>query len=547
MYAFFYSAADPGMDGNIRNTNPFTLVPTVPQKQALDAATAAATSASATLTAALQNVSPTEPDPAAVAKQISDKIFDDQFPIGHKSRNTSRDKAVWVRPEFAARSGNRALQLAFGGPYNLSLELPLIPVIVPDQGKLSFWVRIDPFHRPTSFSVQIEAGRNRKLTWSDSADSGGEYQGALPSASEWTQITIPLDHAASKPGTRIRSLQFAMDGGRVWLDDLQISGFQSPAQDPRSSFNAWWTANKGIGPGSIPGELQATLSGGPKPDVAPAQLRSLQEFWLTHVQRVSESPVASQRQLADTSREHQQVLEDEIPGSFTFSDLQQPRQAHVMMRGQYDRPADAVEPSVPAVFGTLREDSGKTSGNRRANRLDLARWLVSDDNPLTARVTVNRIWQQVFGTGLVATSDDFGTRGELPSHPELLDWLAVEFRRSGWDVQALYRLLLTSSAFRQDSAASEELLRLDPANRLLGRGPRFRLDAEQLRDNALFVSGLMDTTMGGRGVLPYQPPDIWEPVGYENSNTRFYLQDHGSCFTAAAFMCLSNAQRPRRF
>jgi hypothetical protein len=528
MYAFFYSAADPGMDGNIRNTNPFTMVPSNTQQQALEAATAAASSTSAALKAALKSVSPAEPDSAAAAKQISDEIFDDQFPTGHKSRNTSRDKAVWVRPEFACKSGDRVLELAFGGPYNLTLELPLTPVIVPDRGQLSFWLRVDPFHRPGSFSVQIEAGRNRKLTWSDSAEAGGEHQGALPAGGEWTQITIPLDHASSKPGTRIRSLQFAMDGGRVWLDQLQITGTQSPAQDPRSSFNAWWAASKGIGPGSVPGGLQAILSGGPKTDADPTLLRSLQEYWLTHIQRASESPVAAERQSADAARQHQQVLEDEIPGSFTFADLQQPRQAHVMMRGQYDRPADAVEPTVPAVFGRLREDSGEPLGNRRANRLDLARWLVSDDNPLTARVTVNRIWQQVFGIGLVATSDDFGTRGDLPSHPELLDWLAMEFRRSGWDVQALYRLLLTSATFRQDSAASDELLQVDAANRLLGRGPRFRLDAEQLRDNALFVSGLMDFTMGGRGVRPYQPPDIWEPVGYENSNTRFYLQDHGS-------------------
>ena len=528
MYAFFYSAADPGMDGNVRTTNPFTMVPTTPQRQSLDAATAAATTTSAALVAALKSVSPTAPDPAAAARPVTDEIFDEQFPMGHKSRNTSRDKAVWVRPDFKAHSGNRALELAFGGPYNLTLELPLIPVIVPDSGQLSFWLRIDPFHRPASFSVQIEAERNRRLTWSDSAGAGGEHQGPLPTSPEWTQITIPLDHPTSKPGTRIRSLQFSMDGGRVWIDQMQVSGNQSPAQDPRSSFTAWWSASKGIGPGSVPGGLQAILASGPRPDAATAQLRSLEEFWLTHIQRAAESPAVAERSAADAARQLQQVLEDEIPGSFTFADLQQPRQAHVMMRGQYDRPTDAVEPSVPAVFGSLREDSGQPLENRRANRLDLARWLVSNDNPLTARVTVNRIWQQVFGTGLVATSDDFGTRGDLPSHPELLDWLALEFRRSGWDVQALYRLLLTSATFRQDSAASEEQLQIDPANRLLSRGPRFRLDAEQLRDNALFVSGLMDLTMGGRGVRPYQPADIWEPVGYENSNTRFYLQDHGT-------------------
>jgi len=536
MYSFFYSAADPGMDGNIRNTNPFTLVPTTAQQQALDAATTAASRTASTLAQALSSVLPAEPADDAAAQPVSNSVFDDLFPLGHRSRNTSRDKAVWVRPEFGTKSGVRALELAFGGPYDLNLELPLIPVIVPDQPQLTLWIRVDPFQPPRSFSLQIEAGRGRKLVWAPADDSAeangrrnaGDYQGPVPTPGEWTQLTISLDHPASKPGDRIRSLQLALNGGRVWVDDVRLTGMQAPQKDPLSSFTAWWSLSKGTNPGTIPADLQALLTAGPKPDADPATLKRLQQYWMTHIQRPGESPVAATRIAADAARAEREMLQDELPGTFTFADLAQPRQAHVMLRGQYDRPAEAVEPAVPAIFPGLREDSGEPLTGRRPTRLDLARWLVSDQNPLTARVTVNRIWQQVFGTGLVATSDDFGTRGDLPSHPELLDWLAVEFRRSGWDVRALYRLLLTSSTFRQDSAATEHLLTTDPANRLLARGPRFRLDAEQLRDNALWVSGLMDLTMGGRGVRPYQPPDIWEPVGYENSNTRFYLQDHGS-------------------
>jgi hypothetical protein len=165
--------------------------------------------------------------------------------------------------------------------------------------------------------------------------------------------------------------------------------------------------------------------------------------------------------------------------------------------------------------------------SERTNRLTFARWLVDPKHPLTARVTVNRMWQQFFGIGLVKTAEDFGTKGEWPSHPELLDWLATEFMQSGWDVKHMVKLIVSSSTYRQDSQVTPHLLDVDPENRFLARGPRFRLDAEELRDEALYIGGLLDLEMGGRGVRPYQPPGIWEAVGYTTSNTAKYTQDHG--------------------
>ena len=170
------------------------------------------------------------------------------------------------------------------------------------------------------------------------------------------------------------------------------------------------------------------------------------------------------------------------------------------------------------------------------NRLDLARWLVSREHPLTARVTVNRLWQQFFGTGLVKTSADFGAQGEWPSNIDLLDWLACEFRDGGsasaggtntWDTKHLVRLLVTSAAYRQQSRVTPEKFQADPENRWVSRGPRFRLDGEMIRDNALYVSGLLVEKMGGRGVRPYQPEGIWEAVGYTTSNTAKFSQDKG--------------------
>ncbi|HEX6274709.1 MAG TPA: PSD1 and planctomycete cytochrome C domain-containing protein [Polyangiaceae bacterium] len=194
--------------------------------------------------------------------------------------------------------------------------------------------------------------------------------------------------------------------------------------------------------------------------------------------------------------------------------------AHVLERGQYDRPGERVTARVPGFLPSLPDSAP-------ANRLGLARWLVSAEQPLTSRVVVNRFWAQLFGLGLVRTAHDFGTTGEAPTHPELLDWLAVEFRESGWDVKALFRLLVTSAAYRQASAPTPAALERDPENRWLSRGPRFRLDGEMIRDQALLASGLLVTRVGGASVKPYQPAGIWEEVSVDWSDTRTYVQDSG--------------------
>ena len=197
-----------------------------------------------------------------------------------------------------------------------------------------------------------------------------------------------------------------------------------------------------------------------------------------------------------------------------------PAFAYVLYRGMYDQPRDKVEPAVPTALPPMPASYPK-------NRLGLAKWLVSDDNPLVARVTVNRFWQEVFGTGIVKTSEDFGSQGQPPSNQPLLDWLAVEFRESGWDVKNLFRLLVTSSTYRQAAVTTPQKLEKDPDNRLLSRGPRFRMDAEMIRDSALAAAGLLSPKIGGPSVKPYQPERIWETVAMDESNTRFYQQDYG--------------------
>ena len=194
--------------------------------------------------------------------------------------------------------------------------------------------------------------------------------------------------------------------------------------------------------------------------------------------------------------------------------------AAVLFRGSYDQPRDKVDANTFTALHPFPKEAPR-------NRLGLAQWLVSPENPLTARVTVNRYWQELFGTGIVKTSEDVGIMGDAPSHPELLDWLAVEFRESGWDVKKLFTLMVTSNTYRQAAIATPAKQEADPGNRLLSRGPRFRMDAEMLRDSALAGSGLLISTMGGPSVKPYQPDGIWEAVAMPESNTKAYKRDSG--------------------
>lgn len=210
--------------------------------------------------------------------------------------------------------------------------------------------------------------------------------------------------------------------------------------------------------------------------------------------------------------------ESQFTTTLVAKELPAPRETKVLDRGEYNLPkGEPLQPAVPNVMGALPADAPK-------NRLGLAQWLTSKDNPLVARVLVNRFWQQTFGYGLVRTPEDFGLQGEQPTHPELLDWLAIEFRESGWDLKAILKRIVMSRTFRQDSKWRHGIS--DPENRLFARGPSFRLDAEVLRDMALWSSGLLNTEMGGEGVKPWQPNGLWKALMHPASNTKDYVPDN---------------------
>lgn len=223
-------------------------------------------------------------------------------------------------------------------------------------------------------------------------------------------------------------------------------------------------------------------------------------------------------------RKARAALEKSFPTAMVMQEMPSPRVTHVLMRGEYDKKGEKVTAGVPSFLPPL--PAGAPS-----NRLGLARWLVSREHPLTARVIVNRYWQMIFGTGLVKTAEDFGSQGELPSHPELLDWLAVQFVEDGWDVKKLVKRLVTSAAYQQSSKVTPALLARDPENRLLARGPRLRLQAEFIRDQALALSGLLNREVGGASVSPYQPEGLWQELASrqdsKNWSAQFFVQSHG--------------------
>ncbi|MDX1925801.1 MAG: DUF1553 domain-containing protein [Pirellulaceae bacterium] len=298
-------------------------------------------------------------------------------------------------------------------------------------------------------------------------------------------------------GLREKSLPY-----RGLIDDLQLFGNaldensvkQLAAFQPVTGFADWV---------STPVEQRSE-----------EQRKQIQQYYLN---RIDPEYPAAQTKLASAKKE-KTTIEESTAAVMVMRDLNPPRETFVLKRGQYDQPAERVDSNIPASLLQPGTEAPK-------DRLQLAQWLVSESNPLTARVTVNRWWQNFFGTGLVKTAEDFGVTGEVPANLELLDFLARSFMHSGWDVKALHKMIVMSSTYQQQSRVTPEMLERDPENRLLARAPRYRLSAELIRDNALAISGLLQHRFGGPSVKPYQPAGLWEDVTVERRGK--YVADVG--------------------
>ena len=530
LYAFFNSNADPAMDGNKLLTQPVIKVKTPDYDQKIKSFSDRENvleKKMSEISVSLKYEDPAKKNPPPKRSEHEQVWFDDAFPEGAQV-GVSGHPLTFV--ENPVKSGKKSLKRGGAGMAQDYYQSGAAPLTVPSQAKFFLHVYLDPEDPPEEVMIQFHTKdwSHRALWGADVIDFGKKgtterYRaGDLPKKGQWVRLEVPAEKMGLATGAKVVGFAFTVHGGTAYFDRFGVIGVTDPALDPNLSLLAWRKSRVGKDTPEAKGTLRGWLKEGPDKPRKPEELVQIRSYYLQEVCQSTRDAFTSVRgELAKVKKENAD-FDAGIPSTFVFRDLPKPRDSFVMIRGEYDKPGEKVEPNTPLVLPPL-----KKSGER-ANRLDLAKWLVAPENPLTARVAVNRFWQQVFGIGLVKTSHDFGTQGDLPSHPELLDFLALRFQDNNWDVKKIMRALVMSRAFRQESQAASPRWIQDPENRKLARGPRFRLSAEQLRDQALFVSGLMDHRLGGKGVNPYQPPNIWEPVAFGGSNTRSYKQAKGT-------------------
>jgi hypothetical protein len=564
--AFFKGLADRVWDGNVARAAPLVFLGDAQQQRRLDAIAAAFPPLRTALSARAEQVGqPPLTASSAPAESVTteapaaaDDDADDDGDTPRMQKKAARAvtyEVVWAEdgdvptaddfaspaarpgewrsgPDVPKVGGERALRLEGRVERPIIFATGEVPLLVRSALKAFVHFQPDAARPPRAISLELVGEeKTKRLIWGDPAALGpdalkeGTLVGPMPPAGAFARLELDAIGAGLKTGQRYTALRLAQSDGAGWWDRVgTVNTSPNAAQDPLLNRVAWMRLLRKDARSvkSFPvthdilyivGLANSQQNGDEKKRLAAFH----RDFIYGPTRGVLEPEVHAARRLMAEQVHYEMVL----PASPISRELPAPRSAHVLIRGQYDKPGERVQPGTPAFLPPL------IAAGPRATRLDLARWIVDPKNPLAARVAVNRFWLQLFGAGLVRTPVDFGVQGEPPTHPALLEWLADEFMQSGWDVKKLVRLLVTSRTYRQDSSVAPALLELDPANRLLARGPRLRLDAEVLRDQALALGGLLRPEIGGPPVRPYQPVNIWEPVAYSGSNTKTYVQDHG--------------------
>ncbi|MEI8016828.1 MAG: PSD1 and planctomycete cytochrome C domain-containing protein [Schlesneria sp.] len=534
LYSYFYSMADAAMDGNALLPPPILKLPTdehTKKQRELEGQLASIQEAIATELTNTVYVDPWEGSmpPADALSVLRQEVIwiDDDLPSGAQPQGdtpwrfvTKGEGPVFSGDKSSTRTATGLSQHFFTGA-NPGLKI--------GEGDVLFaYVFLDPANPPKSIMLQFNDGSwDHRSNWGDEDAIGfgvkntpsKRIAGALPKMGEWVRLEVRAADVGLPSGAMLNGWAFTQSGGTCHWDRAGVVTYATPAPTEFSSQIAWEQSERPTPKTTYPVPIQDALKLEPAKRSADQQ-RQLRDYFIQNVNIGTRATFAAwQGKIAEINKQKGDV-EATIPATLISQDLPQPRETFVLIRGAYDKKAEKVDRGVPGVLPPLPEGVPN-------NRLGLAKWLVAPNHPLTSRVIVNRYWQQFFGTGIVKTAEDFGAQGTWPTHPELLDWLATEFIQTGWDVKRMHKLIVMSGTYRQTAKVSPSLLNRDPENLLLARGPRFRYDAEVIRDSILFSSGLLVERAGGKSVKPYQPDGIWEAVAFVGSNTRDFKPDAG--------------------
>ena len=555
MSAFFNNTVQPVMDGNIKDTPPVLVVPPPEDRARWDALAPEITAAKQQLEqrrvaaradfhrvlaeTSPADLAPTIPTDGLTFHALLDDGASDQIVV-----TMAGQPKTLPLPAALASDGGHVAASAYKSAPDVTIEVPEAGDFDKDQGfSFGAWVklpkadsggallgRMDDQNIYRGWDLWLENGRpGTHLIHRWDEDALKVVANEPLKAGQWSHVLITYDGSGKAGGVKIY-VNGQPQAARVLKDQLRETirtevPLKVAQRATQSRLNDVLLQDLRLYGRTLPPQEAAQVAAGtriaylaakPSDQRSDAETDELFAWWLE-----AEDPPyrAAVDRLASLEQE-QTAIRQRSTVAHVQQERDTPPTAYVLFRGEYDQRREQVQPETPNVLPPMPSDLP-------GNRLGFAQWLLLPEHPLTARVTVNRFWQEVFGTGIVQTAEDFGITGELPSHPELLDWLAVEFRESGWDVKRFFKLLVTSATYRQSAAATPDKLERDAANRLLSRGPRFRLDAEVVRDHAISVSGLLSPKIGGPSVKPYQPDGVWEAVAMIGSNTRDYRRDSG--------------------
>jgi len=532
LYAYFHNVPEQGLDGQKTNPLPSMRVPQPEQEAQLAQLDAQKADIEKQVQAKLAEYEKIDvPNtPAALSPTPRDYVWvDDAIPPG--SKGSGEGDAGW---QFAGSpqpvlSGNVASQRRADALSQHFFEQAPQPLLIGEGDKFVAHVWLDPASPPAEIMLQFNDGSGwehravwgeNKIDWGKADSPSRHAMGGLPPVGRWVRLEVDAAAVGLPPGSTIDGWACTQFGGHVYWDKLGIVTRMPQGSSINDNQATWELAERGKAKSTLPEEVQKALKTATA-ERTDEQRRAVRNYFVRHhysQARAAFAPLEQQVAAIDKQRED---VRKAFPEVMVMEEMPKPRDTFILVRGDFRTFGEKVTPSVPASLSPLPEGAP-------ANRLGLAQWLVDPRHPLVARVTVNRYWQQYFGTGIVKTSEDFGSQGDQPSHPELLNWLAAEFIESGWNIKALQKMIVMSAVYRQSSRVDAAKHTRDPENRLLARGPRFRLDGEMIRDASLAIGGLLDDRIGGPSVAPYQPPGLWEQVGFGGEfSSQSYTQSHG--------------------